>query len=70
MPSIIQNPEEILYRNLCILKPIHFSKNQKAFPIRYLPNKEAIILLTSKMGINYGSYSYSNFLILNIWIFF
>ena len=58
---VFQSPREITYRNLCILKPIHFSKNQKAFPIRYLPNKEPIIILTGNMGVNYGSYSYSNY---------
>jgi len=58
---VFQSPREITYRNLCILKPIHFSKNQKAFPIRYLPCKETIIILTGNMGINYGSYSYSNY---------
>ena len=58
---VFQSPKEITYRNLCILKPIHFSKNQKAFPIRYLPNKEPIIILTGNMGVNYGSYSYSNY---------
>ena len=66
MTTFILKPgDEIEYSSLVVLKHIQFSKNNKRYPLRIKPNIrepiQRILVLTGETGINYGSYSYSNF---------
>ena len=60
---IITSEQKINYCDLVVLKPITFSRTTKRYPLRinYKDCINSIILLTGNTGINYGSYSYSNF---------
>ena len=60
---IITSEHEINYCDLVVLKPVTFSRTTKRYPLRINYNDciNSIILLTGNTGVNYGSYSYSNF---------
>ena len=64
-PRILTSGEKVEYSSLIVLQPVYFSKTNKRFPLRIREEKEApikrILVLTGETGINYGSYSYSNF---------
>lgn len=59
----IRNDTRLNHEYMCLLKPIYFSQNNRKYDIRYTCDREHknIVLLTDKIGINYGIYSYTNF---------
>ena len=61
---LLSSGQEIKYSDLVILKPISFSRTSRRYPLRIQKENDTIsgiVLLTSDTGINFGSYSYSNF---------
>ena len=61
---LLSSGQEIKYSDLVILKPVSFSRTSRRYPLRIQKENDTIsgiVLLTSDTGINFGSYSYSNF---------
>jgi hypothetical protein len=61
---VLSSGQEIKYSDLVILKPVSFSRTSRRYPLRIQKENDTIsgiVLLTDDTGINFGSYSYSNF---------